>query len=80
VEEPTSAEQALLYRLSGDYNTIHADPEVAQSVGFDRPIIHGLCTLGHAARHVLAAFAKGDAGSFRYISVSRSMPPFGALS
>ena len=52
-EEYTTAESALLYRLSGDYNTLHADINVANSVGFTKPILHGLCTFGYAARAIL---------------------------
>jgi acyl dehydratase len=62
VEEATTAEQALLYRLSGDVNPLHADPDFAKMAGFaDGPILHGLCTYGHMVRHVARATCGGDA-------------------
>jgi len=69
VSESTLENQALLYRLSGDWNPLHADPEFAQLFGFPRPILHGLCTFGYVGRHVLGSFAEGDPRRFKSIKV-----------
>lgn len=68
VTETTSPEQAVLYRLSGDLNPLHIDPAVARLVGFDRPILHGLCTYGHAGRALLHHACGGDPARFRSLS------------
>ncbi len=60
IEQKTDANQALLFRLNGDVNPLHADPTFAKNFGFDRPILHGLCTFGVVGHHVVQAFAEGD--------------------
>ncbi len=66
VEEATSPEQALLYRLSGDTNPLHADPEFAARVGFEQgPILHGLCTYGFVMRHLAQGMLSGNAARVR---------------
>jgi acyl dehydratase len=56
----TRPELALLYRLTGDRNPIHANPEAARSAGFDRPLLHGLCSFGISCRAVLEIYAGFD--------------------
>ncbi len=68
--------QAHIYRLSGDYNPLHIDPEAAKFGGFDEPILHGLCTFGYCVQLLLAALADGDASRFRRIKVRFSSPVF----
>ena len=73
-EQRVSEAQAQLYRLSGDYNPLHVDPAIAQMSGFDRPILHGLCSLGFAVRAVLDECAGGDASRFRCVRARFAAP------
>jgi acyl dehydratase len=75
-EVATLPQAALIYRLSGDYNPIHADPDAAKKAGFDRPILHGLCTLGVATRSILTTFAKGAPEKLKSLSVRFSRPVY----
>lgn len=75
IEEATTAEQALLYRLSGDYNPLHADPEFAARVGFEQgPILHGLCTFGYMIRHAAKGACDGDASKLTGFHTKFSKP------
>ena len=73
---PTSADLALLYRLSGDFNPIHADPVAAQKAGLGKPILHGLCTLGIATRAVVEVLAGGAPHRVRRLTVRFSKPVY----
>ncbi|MFI5617489.1 MaoC/PaaZ C-terminal domain-containing protein [Streptomyces sp. NPDC051567] len=64
-ERPVREEQALLYRLSGDWNPLHADPEFARTAGFDRPILHGLCSYGMTLKAVADTVLGGDLSRIR---------------
>jgi acyl dehydratase len=76
VEIATRRDAALLYRLSGDYNPLHADPEVARKAGFDRPILHGLCTMGLACRALVSAYCGQDPIRLTAMSNRFSSPVF----
>src|SRR3546814_18742836 len=72
----TRPEQALIYRLSGDYNPLHADPAVAAAAGLDRPILHGLCTYGIAGRALLAALCGNDPAPLARLDCRFTAPVF----
>lgn len=63
----TSPDQALLYRLNGDRNPLHSDPSFAAMGGFDRPILHGLCTYGFTGRALTHAVCGGESSRFKHI-------------
>ncbi|MBH0119537.1 MaoC family dehydratase N-terminal domain-containing protein [Rhodococcus sp. CX] len=69
----TAENQALIYRLSGDYNPLHSDPSFAKKAGMDAPILHGLCTFGFAGRAVLEAVG-GDPTRIRSIRARFASP------
>ena len=74
---PTRQDQALLYRLSGDRNPLHSDPWFAREMaGFEKPILHGLCTYGFAGRALLAELAGGDSAKLTAMSARFSSPVF----
>jgi len=73
---PTAANQAQLYRLSGDYNPLHIDPAFAKRGGFERPILHGLCSYGIAGRAVLRMVCDNDPARLRLLNTRFSSPVF----
>lgn len=72
----TLPQQALIYRLSGDFNPLHADPDVATSVGFRQPILHGLATYGLAGRAVLKTQCDYDVTKLKALDVRFSAPVY----
>jgi acyl dehydratase len=70
----TRPDQALLYRLNGDRNPLHSDPSFAKGGGFDRPILHGLCTFGFTGRALLAALCDNDPERFLSMDARFSKP------
>ena len=76
VELPSTLNQALIYRLSGDYNPLHIDPEVSGMAGFDRPILHGLCHYGMAGRALIQALCGDDPSQLRRLDARFTSPVF----
>ena len=76
VDIPTSTQAALLYRLNGDNNPLHADPKLAEKAGFKAPILHGLASYGMAARAVLKAFDIADASRLKSFGLRFSSPVY----
>jgi acyl dehydratase len=72
----TRPDQALTYRLSGDRNPLHSDPEFAKLAGFPRPILHGLCTFGFTGRALLHSLAGGDDRRFTGMEARFARPVF----
>jgi acyl dehydratase len=69
VEMQTLPIQAMIYRLSGDRNPLHVDPAFAKMAGYDTPILHGLCSFGHAGRAVLSEYCDNDSARMTGLEV-----------
>lgn len=76
IEFQIRPDQALIYRLSGDRNPLHSDPEFARLAGFPKPILHGMCTYGLTCRAVLQTYADYDPSAFQRHRVRFSAPVF----
>ncbi|MBC7102729.1 MAG: MaoC family dehydratase N-terminal domain-containing protein [Parvibaculum sp.] len=76
VDAETKPDQALLYRLSGDRNPLHSDPEFAKAVGFPKPILHGLCTYGTCCRAIISGALDYDPTQITGFDVRFSAPVF----
>ena len=76
IDITTRADQALIYRLCGDRNPLHSDPEFARAAGFPRPILHGMCTFGISCRGILQTYADYDPTAFRQHAARFSSPVY----
>jgi acyl dehydratase len=76
IDLATRPEQALLYRLNGDDNPLHADPVLAAKAGFPRPILHGLCTFGVVGHALLRGLLNYDAGRLRSMAARFTAPVY----
>ena len=76
IETAIAPHAALLYRLNGDTNPLHADPEAARAVGFERPLLHGLCTFGMAGLGILGECCDYDESRVRHMRVRFTAPVF----
>jgi len=74
IEDLPPPDQHLLYRLTGDYFPLHADPEVARATGFERPIMHGACFFGYGCRALIRTFATGHPERVRRIAARFTRP------
>jgi acyl dehydratase len=76
IDISTRPDQALIYRLCGDRNPLHSDPEFARRAGFARPILHGMCTYGITCRGILQTYADYDPGAFKQHVARFSSPVY----
>lgn len=74
IEEKMDEFAPLLYRLSGDYNPLHVDTNMAQKLGFKKPIMHGQCTMGYVTRVLLDRLAGGDQRRFKSVQLRFASP------
>jgi len=74
IQIQTEGRQALMYRLSGDWNPLHADPDIAKAVGFEAPILHGLCTFGCTTRAIVRDLCGNDPLKLKSMGVRFSSP------
>ena len=75
-EIKTKPDQALIFRLSGDYNPLHSDPNFAKTAGFEKPILHGMCTYGIACRSLVEIVCEGDAKRLKKFDCRFSSPVY----